>query len=354
MNIRTVFLVSFLLLSISNLQAIAILENTRSADKEVVCFVYHRFGDPRHPSTNVSLEDFEAHLRYLQENGFQVLTFEKAIAYLNSPTPEQKTAVITIDDGYQSFYEKGLPLLEKYKFPATLFINTKTISGSDYMDWKALKDAVTRGIEIGNHTHSHDYFLNLPQNSRYDIFKQEIQLTQRLINEHLDITPTIFAYPYGELDDQMKIIVEASGFVAAAAQNSGVIRSTTDFFRCPRFPMSESYSELKKFITKATMHSLDLFTESPSSCIIPHGETKPVLTLEVANDALQTNQMNCFIQGSECSLKTQDIGNGKIKITIQPTSAITGRRRTLYTLTGKDENGSWHWYSHLWINPKVK
>ena len=32
------------------------------ADKEVVCFIYHRFGDARYPTTNVSRQDFEKHL----------------------------------------------------------------------------------------------------------------------------------------------------------------------------------------------------------------------------------------------------------------------------------------------------
>ncbi len=34
-----------------------------NADKEVVCFVYHRVGDSRYPSTNISVVEFEAHLR---------------------------------------------------------------------------------------------------------------------------------------------------------------------------------------------------------------------------------------------------------------------------------------------------
>jgi peptidoglycan/xylan/chitin deacetylase (PgdA/CDA1 family) len=53
---------------------------------------------------------------------------------------------------------------KKYDIPATLFINTKTVGGGDYMTWGELKDVVKHDIEIGNHTHSHAYFLNLPEN----------------------------------------------------------------------------------------------------------------------------------------------------------------------------------------------
>ena len=36
--------------------------------KEAACFVYHRFGDSRFPSTNIPLDDFERHLQYLKDN----------------------------------------------------------------------------------------------------------------------------------------------------------------------------------------------------------------------------------------------------------------------------------------------
>lgn len=325
-----------------------------SGDKEVVCFVYHRFGDSRYPSTNVSLKDFEAHLKYLKEHNYQVLTFEKAIAYLKSSEPEKKTAVITIDDGYQSFYENGLPLLEKYNYPATLFVNTQTVGGADYMGWEALKDAAERKVEIGNHTHSHAYFLNLPESSRYTTFTEEIQLSQKLIKDHLGITPATFAYPYGELDDQMKSIVAKAGFVGAAAQNSGVITTDADLMKCPRFPMSESYANPDKFASKARMHGVVLENESPASFMLPANAPQPTLTLEVKKDALITSNLNCFIQGSDCNLKTEELENGNIRITAKATSSIAGRRRTLYTITGQDKSGGWHWYSHLWINPEKK
>jgi peptidoglycan/xylan/chitin deacetylase (PgdA/CDA1 family) len=107
--------------------------------KEVVCFIYHRFGDSRYPTTNVSVADFETHLEQLLENDFQLLTFSEAVSYLNSSGPPRKTAVITIDDGYKSFYRNALRLLKKFKVPATLFINTETVGG-DYMTWDELRE----------------------------------------------------------------------------------------------------------------------------------------------------------------------------------------------------------------------
>jgi hypothetical protein len=36
-------------------------------DKEVVSFIYHRFGDDRYPTTNTSVENLEAHINYLKK-----------------------------------------------------------------------------------------------------------------------------------------------------------------------------------------------------------------------------------------------------------------------------------------------
>lgn len=318
-------------------------------DKEVVCFVYHRFGDDRYPSTNTAEEDFRAHLQYLKANDFQVLTFSDAVDYLKSSGPAKKTVVITIDDGYSSFYEKGLSLLKEFGFPATLFINTKTVGGAGYMDWSELKDCKNNRIEIGNHTHSHDYFLNIPADSRYGVFKDELKLSQEIIRKNLDEAPEVFAYPFGEYDLKMLEIVKNMGFKAAAAQMSGVIHSGTELMLCPRYPMSESYSKMEKFASKAAMHALKVAAVSPESPILPIGTHQPELSVKLSSPLLKTEQLQCFIQGSKCDFIIKEDGTIRIKAL----ESIANRRRTLYTITVPDKNGEWHWFSHLWINPEI-
>jgi peptidoglycan/xylan/chitin deacetylase (PgdA/CDA1 family) len=348
---------SFLLLLISfftvdfdrNIESIKTVKD----DKEVVCFIYHRFGDSRYPSTNVSEKDFEMHLKYLVDNDFQILTFSQAVTYLRSEGPSKKTVVITVDDGYKSFYTTAFPLLKKYNIQATLFINTETAGGGDYMSWDELKDVAKQGIEIGNHTHTHNYFLNLPESSRYKTFQDEIVLSQSIIKKNLDIQPIVFSYPYGEFDAEIKKIVKQAGFVAAAAQNSGVMRADGDFFQFPRFPMAESYAEKAKFIEKTSMHALQVISVSPETFVL--GDVNPpVLNLTLASDNLDLRQLQCFVQGGECDVKISKTINNTVSLTLQAKKPLGARRRTLYTLTIRDKAGRWHWYSHLWINPAAK
>jgi peptidoglycan/xylan/chitin deacetylase (PgdA/CDA1 family) len=340
------FLAAFALTSSSSDQ------NTDAGPKEAVCFVYHRVGDHRYPSTNTSIKDFESHLSYLSKNSFKVLSYSDAIDYLKSDGPTQKVAVITIDDGYRSFYKNGYPLLKKYKFPATLFINTESVGGGDMMSWEEIKTMSENGIEIGNHTHSHAFFLNKPAGERYKIFREEVELSQSIIKKNLGLTPEVFTYPYGEFDPEMKKIIKEIGFKAASAQNSGVAHANGDLFMTPRFPMSESYSAIKQFAEKANMKALRVTKSDPESFVLGANK-RPLLKLTVDTKDLRTNQFQCFIQGRPCEFKVISKTESSAVISLQATKALAGKRRTLYTVTVPDKQGKWHWYSHVWINPGV-
>ena len=321
-------------------------------NREVVGLVYHRVGDSKYPSTNVSVEEFEAHLQYLKQQDFKVLTMSDALKHLKEPGERQKAVVITIDDGYKSFFENGLPLLKKYGFPATLFINTETVGGSSYMDWAQLAKCVEAGIEIGNHSHSHAYFLNEQAPLRYSLFKEDVQLAQNIIEEKLKLKPSIFAYPYGEFDPGMSDVVEEMGFAAALAQNSGVMHAASTPFSLPRFPMATGLSAIGQFIAKVNMHALRILDEDPISFVLPAGNEAPTLEVTFAQENLLLSDLQCFVQGGKCIIE-QSTSSGLVKVSAKAESAFASRR-TLYTLTIKDSNNKWHWFSHLWVDISIK
>ncbi|WP_339787648.1 polysaccharide deacetylase family protein [uncultured Imperialibacter sp.] len=321
-------------------------------NREVVGFVYHRVGDSRYPSTNISTESFDAHLNYLKQNNFKVLTISEAVDYLKKPGERERVAVITIDDGYESFYKNGLPLLKKYGFPATVFINTETVGGSSYMDWNQLSDCLANKIEIGNHSHSHAYFLNEAPPARNETFRSDVEKAQALIKERLGITAKAFAYPYGEFDPKMAALLQEMGFSAGLAQNSGVMHGGSNLFSLPRFPMASGFSPLEKFISKANMRALKVTTEKPESFLMTANDPSPTLQVTFAQSNLMESQLQCFVQGGSCVLEKKKSGD-KIEVTVKPGSALRSRR-TLYTLTIKDTDGHWHWFSHLWVNPALK
>lgn len=351
-RIYTILLTGFLACSGKSSNDV-ISEQKENMEKDVVCFVYHRFGDNRYPSTNISVNDFEQHLQYLIKEDFQLLNLSDAIKYLSSDEPARKTAVITIDDGYKSFYENGMPLLKQYNVPATLFINTSTVGGGDYMNWSQLKEAIEASVEIGNHTNTHAYFLNEDKTTRYKTFENEITESQEIIKKNLQVTPAVFAYPYGEFDLEMKKIVQQKDFAGAAAQNSGVLYEQTDLFGIPRFSMSESYAALKNFREKVETRPLRLAKQNTTTNVLTTDNLQPELTITFEQNDLQIDRLQCFVQGSNCEMKITKT-DSLVTLSLKSKTDLTSRRRTLYTITVPDKTGVWHWHSHLWINPQVK
>lgn len=314
---------------------------------QINCFVYHRFGEARYPSTNISAEIFEQQLAWLKQNQYEVISLSKAVELIKSGNIEGKKAVITIDDAYTSFFTNGLPLLKKYGYPSTLFVNTENIGQKGYFTWNELLQASEQGVEIGNHTHSHAYFLDMPESDRARVFKEDVQKAQALLKEKLSIQPKLFAYPFGEYDQAMKAVVKELGFEAAAAQNSGVMSSHADLYALPRFPMGGAYATLSGFKEKLRMHALSvkvidgndqLFTQNP-----------PVLSLRIEQADLQWSTLSCYIGGK----KQEAIKREGNLVSVQSTYP-TKSRRTLYTLTAQAKDGKWYWFSHVWVNPSVK
>lgn len=318
--------------------------------KSITCFVYHRFGNEKYPSTNIDLQTFEQHLTYLKEHDFMVLTLREAVDYLKDETPSQKVAVLTVDDGYKTFKTGALPLLKKYDFKATLFVNTETVGGSSYLNWDDLKEISNSGIEIGNHTHSHAYFLNYEEAIRYKNFESDVMKAQNLFQKHLNVKPVTFAYPYGEYDEAMKKTVKEIGFEAAVAQNSGVMNSQADFYAIPRFPMASSYAELKNFTEKVNMQTIFLSDANNAEHVVSDNPPKMSLSFDKAN--YQLKNLQCFIQGGSCDLNVND-QDSIVTVSIKSKSSLK-RRRTLYTITVPDQDGKWHWISHLWVIPSIK
>lgn len=335
---------------ISNSSAEDSVEVKLNKEVEIIGLLYHRFNESKYPSTSISKELFRQQLSYLKKNQYEVLNLSDAILKLRSKKGKGRYVVITIDDAFKSFMEHGFPILKEFGFPATLFINTETVGSGDYLTWNDLKILTDHNIEIGNHTHTHDYFLDLDSASRQQTFFEDVQLAQELIRANLNLNPSVFAYPYGEFDKGMIEMVKKMGFFGATAQNSGVMSVYSDLYALPRFPMTDYYGKLELFSEKISMKALPVIRTIPSSTISQ--VNPPVLKLILGPVELDFNQLQCFIQGGNCNI-TQ---SGDDPYTIQISSdQKLGSRRHLYTVTvPSKDNSQWYWYSHQWVFPLNK
>jgi len=320
---------------------------------DIPIFAYHRFGDSRYPSTNIPDEVFSKQLEYLKENQIQVLTFGQVENLWRSGKPVPKKAVIlTIDDGYLCFYTNAWPLLKEYGFKATIFIQTETVGGGDFMTWSQIREIEKAGIEIGNHSASHAYFVNITESERKSKFREDLLKSNADFKKHLGHLPEYYAYPYGEFTIDMEAVLKQHEIKAALVQQSGVFSESSDPYAIPRFPMGGVFASLEGFINKTAMKALRVSATSPDSPF--YKKNPPNLKIELIPGLLDLEKAQFFVQGSKMEITEINTKSNPPYIIIKSDQKINSRR-TLYTITAPSPDGSsWHWYSYLWIRTEVK
>jgi peptidoglycan/xylan/chitin deacetylase (PgdA/CDA1 family) len=174
----------------------------------VLC--YHRFGADKNKMV-VSPENFARQMAYLAENNYRVIRMRDLLEFLQGQRAlPKRSVVITMDDGYKSVYQHAYPVLQKYGFPATIFVYSEFEGARDALTWKEMQEMVaSRLIDIQPHSKTHSN-LGIAQpdedNAAYERRVQaEVAVPMQQIAKHLGIPVHTFAYPYG---DTNKYVIE--------------------------------------------------------------------------------------------------------------------------------------------------
>ncbi len=312
------------------------------AANSAVIIMYHRFGDDRYPTTSINLDQFDQQLAYLKTAGYQVLPLPEIVDALqhNKSLPD-KTVGIAIDDGFATVYAEAWPRFKKYNFPFTLFVATDPIGSTDMMSWDQVRElAKSPLVTIGNHTATHPYLERL---SMEQVQTEIVTAQQRLIKE-LGITPTLFAYPYGEYDTAVMNEVKKFGFVAAFGQISGAIGPNSNMFVLSRFPLNENYGKLDRFKQIINSQALAISKLSPADPMIA-GDNPPTIHFTVQDPTLNLSKLTCYATNVG-PLTIKLVGKQQVQIT-SPEKFSKGRTHVNCTLPAGQ--GRYYWLGILYI-----
>ncbi len=169
-------------------------------------------------------ELFEAHLRYLKEQGYTIVTVAELAARLEKNESVDKYIALSFDDGYKNNYSVVLPLLQKYDAKGSFFVINRDIGDELHMNEQEIKGLIAAGMELGSHTYSHNPLAKIDE--KYLVW--ETDTSRYWLKKKFDgyIVRTL-AYPNGSYNDRVIAAAKKYGFYRALTGHVGINTAAT-------------------------------------------------------------------------------------------------------------------------------
>jgi len=196
---------------------------------------YHRVrDDDTEPDISVSTENFKRQIAYLKDR-FNVISLKEVVGHIGKESDMSRDNIaITFDDGYKDIFLNAYPILQQYKFPATIFLISSLIGARENIlnidELKIMKD---KGIDFGSHTDTHKMLTEVDIDTAAD----EISHSKEELENVIDNKIYFFAYPKGKRDyfnERIKTQIMQSGYKAAFTTENDRIRNGDDLFELKR------------------------------------------------------------------------------------------------------------------------
>jgi len=307
-----------------------------SNDKGTLSLMYHRFNENKYPSTNIRMNIFKEQMQMIESLDYDFYNPKYFVAEFEKPK-SKKEILITIDDGFKSFYNEAWPYFKENKIPFILFVSTEPVGKNGYMNWNEIKEIEKSDFAIiGHHSHTHEYLIDM-NNSE---FINDIETANKIFEDELGYIPEIFSYPFGEYSKYMKNYISKK-FKVAFGQHSGVIDINKDKFELPRFPINEKYGDLKRFKSLINYEPLEYKNLTPEEKKLVDTNNPPKIIIEFFDEQKNIKNINCYSNDGGNWKKTNlEFQKQILKINFKE-KFLPRRGRINCSL---NDNGTWRWF----------
>ena len=158
-------------------------------NQAVPVIMYHSVGRPDKNWSKFFLTCpftvFEKRMDLLARRGFNTVSLQELYDYMSSGKPlPPKPLVLTFDDGYLDNWVYAYPILKKYGFKGTIYVNASFVDPTieyrpnlddvwseraslgeledrGFLSWREMKEMVANGVmDIQSHAHTHTWYFN--------------------------------------------------------------------------------------------------------------------------------------------------------------------------------------------------
>ena len=287
------------------------------------------------------MDVFLDHLKLIRSLNYDFIHPTEFQNNFNVPK-KQKKILLTVDDGFSSFYENAWPLLRKNKIPFILFISTEPVGNNGYMNWDQIREIDKESFAvIGHHSHSHEYLIE----KKNQEFIKDIEKANIIFQKKLGYIPQLFSYPFGEYSEFMRDYI-SNNFTLAFGQHSGVIDINKEKFQLPRFPINENYGEIKRFESIIKTYPLEYKTLLPVEKKLDNQNNPPNFSVQFFNKQKNIENITCYSnEGDKWDKSILTFADKTLKVKFRE-KFVPRRGRINCSI---NDDGKWRWFGTQFI-----
>lgn len=201
-----------------------------------LALMYHLILDTPYSSLEslfVRPSELEGQIQALIEAGYTFI-FADEYDYYN-----EKTVIMSFDDGYVDNYVEMFPIIKKYNVKVTVFMISAYIGGTDYLSKDMIREMSSSGlVSFQSHTHRH---VNVTSTDNATL-RNEFETSKRVIEEITGREVKALCYPTGAYN-QNAMAIASEYYDFAYTTVSSLSTFGYDLLSLPRYRVSRGLSK---------------------------------------------------------------------------------------------------------------
>lgn len=219
---------------------------------------YHDFSETE-PETamRIRTSKFRKQLETIRQLGITVISLDDFVAWKKGEKDiPEKSALITLDDGWKSVYTDAFPILREFGYPFTLYLYKNYVDGGGKaLTSEMIREMIAAGASIGSHSVSHPYpatvkgFIKKGPDA-YDAFlRKEMGESKRFLESKFKVKIGTYAYPGGFHTEEMLALGNEFGYAHLFTVIPGKVTRATPDNTVPRYMILGNYDKIFEFAT---------------------------------------------------------------------------------------------------------